>query len=127
VAQICPTAVFPPVTPATVQEKFWFAVKLACAISVCRAPVTRVELDGVSVTLIPVVSVTIAFAEMFGLALLLARTVTELPGGREAGAVYTVLLGSVCEFKIVPTCEFPPTTPFTSQLTVVSNVPVTCA
>jgi hypothetical protein len=38
-----------------------------------------------------------------------------------------VLFGETCEFKIEPKITFPPTTPFTSHVTVVSTAPVTTA
>ena len=87
----------------------------------------RVALAGVRVTLIAAVKVIVALAEMFGFALLRARTVTEPPAGRLCGAVYVVLSGSVCEFRIVPSVAFPPTTPPTSHVTVASCAPVTTA
>src|ERR1019366_4763900 len=87
----------------------------------------RVALTGVSVTLIAAVKVTVALAEILGFALLLACTVTEPPGGRLCGAVYVVLSGSVCEFRIVPSVAFPPTTPPTFHVTVASCAPVTTA
>ncbi len=73
------------------------------------------------------VKVTVALAEMLGFALLRARTVTAPPGGRLCGAVYVVWSGLACEFRIVPTVVFPPTIPFTSQVTVASCAPVTVA
>jgi hypothetical protein len=41
--------------------------------------------------------------------------------------VYVVLFGFVCELAIVPAAAFPPATPLTSHVTVVSLVPVTVA
>src|ERR1019366_6739783 len=87
----------------------------------------RVALTGVSVTLIAAVKVTVALAEILGFALLLACTVTEPPGGRLCGAVYVMLSGSVCEFRIVPSVAFPPTTPPTFHVTVASCAPFTTA
>jgi hypothetical protein len=72
-------------------------------------------------------SATLTLAEDPGLALLRARTVTVPPAARICGAVNVVLFGEICEFKIEPTVVFPPTTPFTSHVTVVSAAPVTTA
>ena len=113
--------------PLTCQVTFWLGVLFTCTVNVWRWPMARVALAGVSVTLIAAVKVTVALAEMLGFALLLARTVTEPPGGRLCGAVYVVLSGSVCEFRIVPSVAFPPTTPPTSHVTVASCAPVTTA
>src|SRR5450631_696525 len=74
-----------------------------------------------------VVNVIVALAEALGLALLRACTVTDPPAGRVSGAVYVVLSGSICKFRINPTAELPPTTPLTSQVTVASCAPVTVA
>lgn len=73
------------------------------------------------------VNVMVALAEIVGLALLRAWMVTEPPAGRFCGAVYVVLLGLTCGFRMVPTVAFPPTTPFTSHVTVLSSAPVTVA
>jgi len=103
------------------------AVLFTWTVKVCRWPTARLALEGVSVTLIAAVKVTVALAEALGFALLLARTVTDPPAGKPIGAVYVVLLGSVCEFTIVPILVLPPTMPLTSQVTVASCAPVTTA
>jgi hypothetical protein len=113
--------------PLTCQVTFWFAVLFTLTVKVCLCPTARVVLEGVSVTLIAAVKVTVALAETLGFALLRARTVTDPPPGKLTGAVYVVLLGSVCEFTIVPIVVLPPTTPLTSQVTVASRGPVTTA
>jgi hypothetical protein len=85
------------------------------------------EVAGVRSTVTAEVSATVTLAEKLGSALLRARTVTNLPDGRNCGAVYVVLFGVICEFNMEPTDRFPPTTPLTSQVTVVSVAPVTTA
>ena len=118
---------FPPAIPLTCQVTFWLDVLFTRTAKGCRWPTARVALVGVSVTLIADVKVTVALAETLGFALLRARTVTEPPGGKPSGAVYVVLLGSICEFTIDPTVTLPPTMPLTSHVTVASCAPVTAA
>jgi len=72
------------------------------------------------------VSVTLAVAESLGFASLVARTVTVAGDGSAFGAVYVVVL-EPGPFVTVPKVEFPPTIPFTSQVTEVSCEPETCA
>ena len=100
---------------------------MTSAVNVCRWFTASVALEGETVTPIAAVNVIVALAETLGLALLLALTVTEPPSGRVCGAVYVVLLGLVCEFRIVPAVALPPTAPFTDHVTVESCAPVTVA
>jgi hypothetical protein len=127
VTQIRPIAGLPPEIPFTVHVAVWFAVPLICRENVCRSPTATNEVVGFSANVIEDISVTLALAEKPGLALLRARTVTMPPAGRICGDVYVVLFGEICEFKIEPTVAFPPTTPFTSHVTVISAAPVTMA
>jgi hypothetical protein len=113
VTQICPSAVLPPENPFTIHA----AVPFAAANEVVGLRLREMEEMSVITTL----------AEELGLALLRAWIVTMPPAGRICGVVYVVLFGETCEFKIVPTVAFPSTTPFTSQVTVVSTAPVTTA
>jgi hypothetical protein len=69
--------------------------------------------------------VTEAAAMALGSALLRARTATGFVAGTLSGAVYTaswVLPGAA---TIVPTAALPPVMPLTSQLTLVSDAPLT--
>ena len=100
---------------------------LICRESVCRSPMATNDEAGVKLSDTEDISVTVTLAEFPGPALLRARTVTAPPDGRICGAVYVVLSGETCEFNIVPTVALPPTTPFTSHVTVVSTAPVTSA
>lgn len=127
VTQICPVAGLPPAIPFTVHVAVPFAVPVIWSESVCRSPMATNEVEGFRARAIEEISVTVTLAEEPGLALLRARTVTMPPAGRNCGAVYVVLFGEICEFKMEPTVPFPPTNPFTSHVTVVSSAPVTTA
>ncbi len=87
----------------------------------------RIEELGESCTAMLLKSVTAAVTRTFGLALLRARTVTWLGVGRLGGAMYMVWSGSLGELVTVPTVWSPPTTPLTSQVTLVSGTPLTVA
>jgi hypothetical protein len=72
------------------------------------------------------VIVTVAVFDALAFAWLVARTVTVAGDGTEAGAVYVVVLVPGT-FVTEPKVEFPPGIPFTSHVTLVSNVPETSA
>lgn len=84
-------------------------------------------LAGARATLSEVENVTVALAVTLGSALLRACTVTDPPAGIVSGAVYVVVSGAICEFRIDPFAAFPPTTPLTSHVTLASCAPVTVA
>ena len=100
------TAVF--VVPVTIAEKD------------CMPPVSRLTLEGDTLTAMIGWMVTAAEADLVGSATLVAVTVTVAGVGTAAGAVYTPVVAFT-----VTTVEFPFSSPFTVQVTAVFAVPVT--
>ena len=80
-----PIAKFPPEIPFTCQLTLWLKVLVTVALKVCRSPMAREALAGVSSTLTDPVMVMDALAETLGSALLRARTMTEPPAGMDCG------------------------------------------
>ena len=70
--QTCPTAAFPPEIPFTCHVILVFALPEITAEKVCRCETASVELAGPSVTDSELVRVTVAWPEMFELAVLVA-------------------------------------------------------
>ncbi|MGH9591453.1 MAG: hypothetical protein ACRD5L_00070, partial [Bryobacteraceae bacterium] len=86
-AQICPTDVLPPGTPATAHSTFEFAAPVMEAVNVWRWPTARVALAGVRLMDAWLMMLTIAEALAAEFALLLAVMVTVFGFGSDAGAV----------------------------------------
>jgi hypothetical protein len=124
--QICPTAVLPPGIPETCQITFAFGLPETEAVNGCRCPTAALALDGVKFSAALLVSVTLAIPAALGFAALTAWTMTVVGEGNADGAVYVVTFAPEI-FVTVPMVAFPPTMPFTSQVTLVFADPVTCA
>jgi hypothetical protein len=80
-----PVAEFPPEIPFTCHKTFWLGVFVTAALKVCRSPMAREALAGVSRTTIEPMMLMDALAETLGSALLRARTMTEPPAGVDCG------------------------------------------
>jgi hypothetical protein len=123
VATIVPTVELPPAIPLTfhatpIDEPETSAVKT-------WAPAGTLTGFGDTVTTIESSRVTTAEELASGLAWLTAVTETFACDGKVAGAVYTAVPDALG--TIVPKVEFPPTTPFTSHVTFVFELPETIA
>jgi hypothetical protein len=114
----------PPATPATCHVTFVFALPKIFAVNICVWLTASVTAFGDTEMLASLVSVTVAVLETFVFAWLVARTVTVTGEGSETGAVYVVVSAPEL-FVTDPKVEFPPMTPFTSQVTLVFGDPVT--
>jgi hypothetical protein len=122
---IVPNVEFPPVTPFTFHVTDAFEVLLTVAVNCLVVRTRTVALVGEIVTVIGngFTTVTDALPTAGGVtALLLACTVTVAGVGTNAGAVYSPFIESMN-----PTVPFPPTAPFTSQVTAGFELPVTVA
>ena len=123
VGEIVPTAEFPPTTPATFQFTALLVVPETAAVNCFDKPTCTLAVFGETVTETDVDDgriVTVAESEFVELTALCAVTVTGAAGTLD-GALYRPVA------DIVPTVEFPPTTPPTSQITAVFLVPETVA
>ena len=122
---IVPKVEFPPLTPFTFHVTEVFVVLITVAVN-CFVVFTRTLALAGDILMLTgggFVIVTDALPTAGGVAaLLLACTVTIAGIGAAAGAVYNPLTESM-----KPTVAFPPTAPFTSQVTVVIGLPVTVA
>jgi hypothetical protein len=120
---IVPRIVLPPATPFTLHTTPVAALPAPeiVAVKTCAPPVATLAVTGETVTVMLSVSMTVADAAAWGAALLTAVTVTATTTGRMAGATYKPAA------DIVPEPEFPPVTPFTRQVTLVFELPVTNA
>jgi hypothetical protein len=116
-AVMVPTAALPPTMLFTLQVTAMLAVLVTVAVNCWVAEGARVRGEGDTVTVIGGgaggVTVTVADPTADGLCALVAWTVTVAGLGTAAGALYTP------EVEIVPTVEFPLTTPLTLQVTPV--------
>jgi hypothetical protein len=123
VEEIVPTDKFPPTIPSTSQFTAVLVVPETVAVNCCESPTCTLALPGEIVTDTGVGAgriVTVALADCVEAKALCALTTTGLVG-TVAGALYKPVE------EIVPTEEFPPATPPTSQFTAVLVVPETVA
>lgn len=127
VVAIVPTVALPPAIPLTLQltPVATLPAPDTLAVNTCSPPVGTLAVIGETVTVTLSCKLTLAVSLACGSAWLTAVTVTLGGDGRIAGAVYVA--ASVPLDTIVPTVALPPTTPFTSHETFVSEVPVTVA
>ncbi len=110
---IVPCVESPPVTPFTCHVTEVFAAFVTVAVNCCVRPVTTVAVFGLTATETAGVIVTVAVSNFVLSATEIAFTVTGFVPGTAAGAVYSPVA------LIVPLVAFPPTTPFTCQVTAV--------
>ena len=122
-AVMIPTDEFPPAIPFTLQvtavEGAPVAVMLA--VKACPASVDTLADGGTIPTIMSSVKVTGADAAASGCEMFVAVIVITAGDGRMPGAVYSPVV------EIVPALALPPANPFTVQVTLVSDVPVTVA
>lgn len=118
-----PTVAFPSAMAFTlhVTPDDRFPTPERLAVKTCAPPAATVAAPGETLIEMPSCNVTLADALFFGLAWLTAVTVTLAGLGRTPGDVY------MPAEETVPATEFPPGTPFTFQVMVASEDPVTVA
>ena len=115
----------PPGIPAICQITFVFELPEIVTLNGWRWLTALVAAVGVNTSAPGVVKVIVAWPAAVGFATLTAWTITLGGAGRVTGAVNVVVEPGI--FVTVPTVAFPPTTPFTSHVTFVFVLPVTCA
>jgi len=118
-----PTEEFPPAIPFTVHVTAveGAPVAVTLAVKACPAPVDTVADGGTIPTTTSSFKVMGADAAASGCEMLVAVIVITAGDGRMLGAVYSPVV------EIVPVPALPPATPFTAQVTLVLDVPVTVA
>lgn len=123
VATIMPTVEFPPEIPFTLQLTAMdgLGVPDTLAVNTCTPLVGTLTVAGETVMAMSSLRFTVAEALADASARLTTVTVTLDGDGSAAGAVYNP------EDEIVPSPAPPPGTPFTLQVTLVSEAPVTVA
>jgi hypothetical protein len=125
VAAIVPTVGFPPAIPFTLQFSpalgSPLAVTVTVAVNTCSPPVGT--LAGFGATVIEMLSSSVTPADPLSAVFAALTAVTVIPpsAGIATGAVYNP------NAETVPVLVPPPTTPFTSHVTAVFELPLTLA
>jgi hypothetical protein len=115
VDEIVPVVEFPPAVPFTDHVTLVLDELLTLAVNCCVPDSWTEALAGETETDTADITVTDAEADFFGSATLVAAIVTVAGEGKLDGAVYNPLA------EILPLVELPPATPFTDQVTLVSE------
>src|SRR5258707_584178 len=120
--------------PCTCQTTFWLLVPSTDAVKPCTASGANVKLPGSTDTSRWLITVICALALFVESAALAAVALTGFGDGMAPGAtkstcgaevLVTVWQGFEPTTQISPSVVFPPTTPFTFQMTPVFDVPLT--